>query len=787
MPFRVSAKCLARLEWPDLTARLAAGLRTAQGLALFEQAPFADSVEAARHRLSETTEARALQGGGADLPFGALPSLATELLRLTKGGALSAAELLVIGALARAVANTRGFFSRRSGEAPLLAARASALSDPRPLADAIERALDSSGGVRDSASAALAAARREAQEAAARVRERVDRLLSERELRGALQDTFVTMRGDRYVLPVRAEARSRVPGIVHDASASGTTLFIEPEAVVGLNNRLKEAELAIERETRRVLMDLSAQAAPAAPALGADLEVLAHLDLAFARGRLAGELDATEPILDNAGYFELRQLRHPLLPADAVPNDLRLGGGFHVLVISGPNAGGKTVAMKALGLAALMARAGLHVAAAAGSRVGAVDAVLADIGDEQDIRESLSTFSAHLANLAAILAEAGPRSLVLLDEIGVGTDPGEGAALAQAVLEALADAEARVIATTHFGLLKEMADVDARFENACVDFDEETLAPTYRLRLGIAGASSARAVAARMGMPASVLERANGLLAREDRRLDQMLAELAASRAALERERSEAARLQVESETARNDYRAKLERLQERRDQLFASMREGLDGAFQSAHAEVAAVIRELQRGGSAQDAARARDRLIELEKKTERAEPAERTPTPGLPQPRADWGQTRPGDPVEVVGAGSGTLLALPDARGRVRVQVGGARLTVLGERVRGRSAAPTRPAPPTVRVDPLPEHSTPTRVDVRGLRLEEAMSAVEQALDDAARAGLSYLEILHGLGTGALMSGVRERLRELAHVKRVEPGGAETGGPGVTLAFLG
>ena len=291
-------------------------------------------------------------------------------------------------------------------------------------------------------------------------------------------------------------------------------------------------------------------------------------------------------MLDDEANFELLQLRHPLLPvADAVPNDLRLGKGFHVLVISGPNAGGKTVAMKALALATLMARAGLHVAAAPGARVGAVDAVLADIGDEQDIRESLSTFSAHMANLAATVSEAGPRTLVLLDEVGVGTDPGEGAALAQAVLEQLADAGARVVVTTHFGLLKEMADVDERFENACVDFDPETLAPTYRLRLGMAGASSARAVAARMGMPSRVLERASGLLAREDRRLDQMLAELAASRSALERERSEAARLRAESETARDDYRIKLERLQQRRDQLFAAMRSrarrGLPGRAQ--------------------------------------------------------------------------------------------------------------------------------------------------------------------------------------------------------------
>jgi DNA mismatch repair protein MutS2 len=596
------------------------------------------------------------------------------------------------------------------------------------------------------------------------------------------------MRGDRYVLPVRADARARVPGIVHDASASGTTLFIEPQAVVELNNRLKQAELAVERETRRVLTALSAQAAPLAPQLRADLATLAQLDLAFARARLAEEHDATEPALDEAARFVLLQLRHPLLPAeDAVPNDVRLGESFHVLVISGPNAGGKTVAMKAVALAALMARAGLHVAAAPGARVGAVDAVLADIGDEQDIRESLSTFSAHMANLAAIAAEAGPRTLVLLDEVGVGTDPGEGAALAQSVLESLADAEARVIATTHFGLLKEMAEVDARFENASVEFDAETLAPTYRLRMGMAGASSARAVAARMGMPARVLDRASALLAREDRQLDQMLAELAASRAALERERGEAARLRAESEAAREDYRGKLERLQQRRDQLFAAMRSELDTAFQDAHAEVAAVIRELQRGGTARDAARARERLAALERKAEAVERARPSAAPEPPPaPAADWRRARPGDAVEVTGAGAGTLLALPDAKGRVRVQVGAARLELPAERIRMR-AAPARPrASAPVRVDPLPESAGASRLDVRGLRVDEAMTRVEKALDDAARAGLGCLEIIHGIGTGALMSGLRGRLRELPHVARVEAGGSESGGPGVTFAYL-
>jgi DNA mismatch repair protein MutS2 len=391
-----------------------------------------------------------------------------------------------------------------------------------------------------------------------------------------------------------------------------------------------------------------------------------------------------------------------------------------------------------------------------------------------------------MANLAAIVAAAGPRTLVLLDELGVGTDPGEGAALAQALLETLADSGARTLVTTHFGLLKEMAEVDERFENASVEFDAETLAPTYRLRLGVAGASSARAVAARMGMPAPVLERASALLAREDRRLDRMLAELAASRSALERERQEAAQLRAESESARDAYRTKLERLQERRDQLFASLRSDLEAAFETAHAEVADVIRSLQRGGTARDAARAREQLIALKKKAAAAElrPAQEAEPA---RTSVDWRRAKPGDPVRVSGSGLGTLLSLPDAKGRVRVQVGAARLTLPGDRVAPAAPGATARAPAAgYRVDPLPEDASPTRVDVRGQRAEEAIASVEKALDDAARGGVAVLEIVHGVGSGALMSALREHLRRLPHVARFEAGGTQSGGPGVTRVWL-
>jgi DNA mismatch repair protein MutS2 len=511
------------------------------------------------------------------------------------------------------------------------------------------------------------------------------------------------------------------------------------------------------------------------------------------------------PDVRDQGVFALPLLRHPLLdPARAVPNDVRLGDPVRVLVLSGPNAGGKTVAMKAVALAALCARAGLHVAAGPGARVDWTERLLADIGDAQSLRESLSTFSAHLANLAGIVEQADGRTLVVLDEIGDGTDPGEGAALAQAVLEALADAGARVIATTHYGLLKEMAQVDPRFENASFEFDPETLAPTYRLRVGVAGASSATAVAARMGLRRDVLERADELLAREDRRLERTLAELNASRVALEQERREAARLRAETESERSELQRRLEQLQARRDKLYADMRRDLEQSFQRAHEEVAGVIRGLQRAPGAREAERARQELRVIETRARAAEAeaglapemvASSGPTGLAP---VDWRAARPGDRVSVAGGGVGVLAALPDRRGRVAVQLGAARVLVPRERVAQPPAEPSRDEArreraPRVAVEAAGRGAGDAlgrggseRCDLRGLRVDEALAELTRALDRAALASRARVDVVHGIGTGALREAVRAHLVDSPYVERFGPASADAGGEGVTEIVL-
>ena len=792
---QVSRRTLEALEWPLVIARLRAHVRTPGGRRRCtpDAEMFAPDAESVRARLAETAEARALIEREMP-PFGGISDVLPALERAERGGDVAPGELLDVAGVVSAISATARWLAGRAEVAPRLAGLAAGLGAHAALADAVDAAIDSEGHVRDAASTALAEARGDARRLAAELQRRLDAALRDPEIAPHLSDSFVTVRNDRYVLPVRADARSKVRGIVHDASASGTTLFVEPQSVVDANNRLKEAELAIERETLRILRELSAELQRGAAALRQSLAILDEIDLAFARGALARDWNAAQPELRDAGILVLPQLRHPLLPADrAVPNDVRLGESHRVLVLSGPNAGGKTVTMKAVALAALCASAGLHVPAAPGARVDDLEGVLADIGDAQSLRESLSTFSAHLANLARIAEQAGPRTLVVLDEIGDGTDPGEGAALAQAILEALADAGARVVATTHYGLLKEMAAVDPRFENASFEFDPVTLAPTYRLRPGVPGTSSATAVAARMGLRRDVLDRANELLDREDRRLERMLAELNTSRLALDRERHEAERARAETEAERAELGRRLGELQQRRDRLYEGMRRDLEASFRRAHEEVAAVIRTLQRGGDTRSAALARAQLRAIE---------ERVPLdPGIePRPRdpalvpLDWREARAGVRVSVSGGGVGVLLSLPDRRGRVGVQLGAARIVVSADRVGRAPEAAARDRAPRISVEAddatrAAEEAagTAARLDLRGLRVEEALARLAQALDRAAVEHRACLTIVHGLGTGALRDAVREHLASSPYVLGFAAASLESGGDGATDVMLG
>jgi len=809
MSFFVTQKTLERLEWNGVLALLSERARTPGGRrrcaaqAVEGGSAAATLFEPTRRgvldRLVETTEARSILGAGEALPIGGVPDLEQTLARARKDGVLAARELLNLASTLKITHEAKRFLRARREPAPRLADLAETLVEHRALEHDIEACLEPSGEVRDSASPELAAARRDAQRIGTEIQNKVSHYLRDPNITPHLSDNYYTVRNNRYVLPVRADSRGGIQGIVHDASNSGMTLYIEPEPLVNLNNQLKRAEITIERETLRILRRLSRDAGSVADPVEANISTLEMIDLAFARAELAERLDAVAPEVGDEGILHLPQLRHPLLPTEtAVPSDLRLGADFTGLILSGPNAGGKTVALKAAALAALCVRAGMHVPAAEGARVDLFDEVLAHIGDEQDLRENLSTFSAQMANLAEITHRAGARSLVVLDEIGVGTDPGEGAALAQAVLEQLAERGARVIATTHYNLLKEMAEVDERFANASVEFDSETLQPTYRLRMGLPGTSSATSVAARMGLDPQVIARANELLDREDRQLDRVLTELSTSRSALEAEKREISQLRMETEAVRDEHRAKLEKLQSRRDKLFLAMREDLERSFRQAHEQVAAVIGDLQRGGSARDAVVAREKLqvIASDAEASQREAGLEAPADEALNP-IDWSRASAGDLVQIQNGGKGVLSALPDQRGRVTVQLGSARLSVPMERV-GALEAPqqqgaTARAAPRITVtraaaadDPADLEVDTDRCDLHGLRVDEALDRLAYALDRAASAGRSSLAISHGRGTGTLRKVVREYLRDCPYISHFAAAAQQEGGDGVTVAFF-
>lgn len=823
MGFKASRSTLESLEWARVIDELRGACRTPQGRLRLEQTGddgglFESSEAGVRARLRETSEARQLLDRDERPPFGGCADLRSPLAHAIRGGVLEPAQLLDVRATLEALHATRRFFERCADLAPTLAAAGLGLAELDPLEQAILRCLDPGGEVRDAASPTLARARREARGLAGELQARIERSLQHADVAPHLSDRFYTVRNGRFVLPVKADAKGQVRGIVHDASRSGTTLYVEPDAMVELNNRHRQAELTTRREVLRILHELSAAVARDATVLGESLDVLGSLDLALARGELSRRLDAVEPEVGHEGIFELPGLRHPLIPpAACVGNDLRVGRDFGVLILSGPNAGGKTVALKAIALVALFVRAGLHVPANPGARVDLVDAVLADIGDHQDLRESLSTFSAAMTGLASILRTAGPDTLVCLDEVGVGTDPSEGAAIAQATLEALADSGARVVTTTHYNLLKELAEVDPRFENASVEIDPTTLAPTYRIRIGTPGASSAATVAARMGVPRSVLERASSLLDREDRQLDRMLSDLAASRATLEGEQAAATAAKLESERAREEYRSKLARLQQRRDELFGKMRRELEDSFRTAHGEVARIVAELQRQPGSRRAAFAREHLQTLRAETDRLQ-AEAGLVPEAPEPSGagagaeapwralDWSRTRVGDPVRTPGGGAGTLLSLPDRKGEVFVQVAGAKLRInrtrLGEghatahadeqarheaaarsRLQGQAAALAQAAASSPEPTGLGGRS---EIDLRGLRVDEALDRLEQALDLALAQGRDELRVIHGVGTGALCRAVRQRITRAQGVAEWLPAARDEGGAGATRVVL-
>jgi DNA mismatch repair protein MutS2 len=765
---------LARLELPAIRHLVAERTAFAPGRELAEALfPTTDLREAERLQ-DETAAARDLIRSSPSSGLRGARDIRDSLRRAKLGGALDPGQLIAVADTVRAAehlfADVRPY--------PPLAARARFARPPTDVAAAIESAIGATGEVLDRASARLGSLRANLRAAQGHLQQRLDGLVRSPDLLRLLQDPIVTQRGGRYVVPVKAEHRTAVKGIVHDQSASGQTVFIEPLEIMEANNALREAELAERLEVERILDELSRRIEKSSDDLDAMTSALAALDLILAKALYADSLQAARPELNAEGVLDLVDARHPLLieQGTVVGVDVRLGGEFRVLIVTGPNTGGKTVTLKTIGLLTAMAACGLAIPADRG-RVPVVRRIFADIGDEQSIAQSLSTFSSHLRNVVATLAEAERGDLALLDEVGAGTDPDEGAALAMAVLETLLERGVLVAATTHYPELKAFALNTPGVRNASMEFDSTTLRPTFRLHIGLPGASNAFAIAERLGLDKGVLARADTHLSELHRSLERTLLEAERQRtelsSALEDARISAAdaasattAAQREAERVRDDAQRALRRARAEADELLLQAR------------------RALRQAEEARDRAAKRNLVDDARAALAEAETARAAAT--MPQAAPITVPIAVGSPVFVEGvAEPGTLLAIDD-RGMADVAAGALRLRVPATQLRPApesSEPPIRSDRPVIRGS---ASSVPLQLDIRGARADEALEVLDRYLNDAAVAGVGRLRIIHGKGTGALRTAIRAALTGHPLVRAQEPAGPSEGGDGATIVTL-
>ncbi|MBN2305183.1 MAG: endonuclease MutS2 [Anaerolineae bacterium] len=793
------------LELPKILDQLAryAAFSLSQELALsLEPTPYLDE---AQDRINETTEARGLLEAHDNITVGGARDVRPEVARAERGVVIEPQALLDIRATLRQATTLRRILTRLRGQFPTLAAVAERLEECTALQGEIGRVLDDTGQVLDSASPKLARVRRDIRIAFDRLHSKLNNIVHNANNAQYLQETLVTQRHGRYVVPLKAEFKGRIPGIVHDQSSSGATLFIEPLSAVEMGNALRELELEEENEVRRILRELCEMVSHEAKYITRTVETLALLDLALAKAKYANALEATAPeLLDfrdaphphPGSTLLLKQARHPLLdPKTVVPIDMELAEDVFTLVITGPNTGGKTVALKTVGLLVLMAQCGLHIPVDDGSKLSVFREVFADIGDEQSIEQSLSTFSSHMTNIIGILEDADEQTLVILDELGAGTDPTEGAALARALLDELVGRGITTLVTTHHPELKIYGHEKAGVSNASVEFDLKTLAPTYRLIIGLPGRSNALAIAEGLGLHAPIIASARALVGDTDLAADDLLDEIHRKR----EETRRAASAQVESfqkaEELRAELRGRLHEIEEERRRVLTEAREEADNELEALRSEIRRMRKRLQAAGQPLDI------IKQVEQETATLDEnmlALPVPESQVPGDNGDTPDFRVGDLVWVStlnAEGQITELSASDAEvmvGRLRLRANLGDLTYRSKTESKRDKKQKRIAiGPRGRAATRTEVSTKTatpglELDMRGQRIEDAIPSMEDYLDAAYMSGMPFVRIIHGKGTGALRQAVRDRLHGHPLVQRYETGKPKEGGDGVTIVTL-
>ena len=769
-----------------LVERAASGLGKARCAALV---PVSDIREIERMQ-AETEEASTLVARTGVQPISAFDDVQAQVARAKVGGILSPKDLLLCARLMQTARSVRRTLVGEKDEAeetetPHLVGLARALYPMRRLEEEIFAAILSEEEIADSASPGLASVRRKIRSANERIRDKLNGYLHSSSMARYLQDAIITMRQGRYVLPVRAEYRSQVPGIVHDQSSSGATLFM---AIVEINNDLRGLMGEERAEIEKILQRFSEEISQEAGALLENQRILAELDFIFAKGALARQMRAVQPKINEAGYIDIKRGRHPLIDPEAVvPSDLWIGKDFTTLVVTGPNTGGKTVTLKTVGLFTLMMQAGLQVPAMLGTELAVFDDVFADIGDEQSIEQSLSTFSSHMVNIVHILQNVTPRSLALFDELGAGTDPTEGAALAMSILDKLLSYKTRTLATTHYSELKAYALTHPGVENASVEFNVETLRPTYRLSIGIPGKSNAFEISRKLGLSEEIIGAAKEWLSGEQIRFEDVITTAEMHRQTAERERELAEEAHNETVRLRDQAEQERKKLEEQREKLLRKAREDARRILHSAQAEAEGIIRDLKKAAQEQNA---KDReILEARRKLQGdldklAEPMakESTASEGAPLKSVTLGQT-----VRIPSLGcTGSVLTLPDKNGEVQLQVGLMKMKqpLSALRTAAQSDAPKKEKGRRAIKVAAPQVSL--ELDVRCQLPEEALDNVDKYLDDCMMAGVSEVSIVHGKGTGVLRSEISQHLRHHPHVAEFRLGRYGEGETGVTIVTL-
>ncbi|MDD6074319.1 MAG: endonuclease MutS2 [Clostridium sp.] len=796
----MNEKALKTLEYNKIIDQLAEYASTEMGKTLCRELHPSCNLEEIRRTQTETSDAVNRIRMKGNLSFGGVKDVRSSLKRLEIGSSLNIVELLAISSLLTVTARARAYGRHEESELPddSLDEMFRALDPLTPVNNEIKRCILSEEEISDDASPGLLKVRKSMKIVAGRVHTQLNSILNSS--RSYLQDAVITMRDGRYCLPVKAEYKSQVPGMVHDQSATGSTVFIEPMAIIRLNNELRELEVQEKREIEFVLASLSAEVTPYTETISLNLTLLSQLDFIFAKAALSRHYNCTEPKFNDRRYINIKDGRHPLLnPKLVVPINIYLGSDFDLLIVTGPNTGGKTVSLKTVGLFTLMGQAGLHIPAFDGSELAVFNEVFADIGDEQSIEQSLSTFSAHMTNIVSILNQADSNSLCLFDELGAGTDPTEGAALAIAVLSFLHHMTCRTMATTHYSELKVFALSTPGVENACCEFNVETLRPTYRLLIGIPGKSNAFAISRKLGLPDYIIEDAKKHIEKEDESFEDLLADLENKRITIEKEQAEIAAYKDEIATLKKRLQQKEERFSEQKDKMLEKAREEANKILQDAKDTADQTIRSInklagQSGVGKQleaERSKLRDKIKDVDSKLAKKQAA-------APSKAVSPKSLHLGDTVRVLSMNlKGTVSSLPNAKGDLYVQMGILRSLVnVKDLEMVDEASITGPG--------LPEHglksssrtgsgsskikmsksfSVSPEINLIGMTVDEAIPQLDKYLDDAYLAHLPKVRVVHGRGTGALKAGVHRHLKKLSYVKDFRLGEFGEGDTGVTI----